>query len=112
MASRYTEGLKDLVITPTVLDDVEPVYHLYVILVEQRDVVQKRLAERGIFSGIHYPTPIPFLDAFSYLHHTPDDFPVAYGLKDKLLSLPMHGDLTDDQVDYVIQHVRAIIEML
>lgn len=110
VAAMYTQGLQDVCVTPTVLPEVEPVYHLYVIQVnKQRDEVRDRLAERGIFCGVHYPTPIPYLEAFSDLRHTPEDFPVAYACKDKILSLPMHADLTDEQIQYVIDNVRELV---
>lgn len=110
IAEIYNDGLKDVVITPYVLPNVKHVYHLYVIRVKNRDKVKKLLANKGISTGIHYPTPLPFLDAYSYLDHLPSDFPVAYSIKDEILSLPIYGDMTNEQASYVIKNLRGIIK--
>jgi dTDP-4-amino-4,6-dideoxygalactose transaminase len=105
IAAMYTEGLKDTVMTPCELSYAKHVYHLYVVRVKDRDKIKGSLQEKGIATGIHYPIPLPFLKAYSYLGHTPADFPVAFALKDEILSLPVHGDMTDEQVEYVIENI-------
>jgi dTDP-4-amino-4,6-dideoxygalactose transaminase len=111
IAKMYDEGLKNIVITPSVLPDVRHVYHLYVIRIKNRDKIRSFLAERGISTGIHYPIPLPFLRAYSYLGHKASAFPVAYSIKDELLSLPIHGDMTDEQVEYVIEQLRNAVKI-
>jgi len=110
IAKIYDEELKDIVIIPSVLPDVIHVYHLYVIRVKNRNKVRELLAEKGISTGIHYPTPLPFLKAYSYLGYKPIDFPIAHSIKDEILSLPIHADMTDEQVEYVIQHLRNAVK--
>ncbi len=110
VARQYDEGLKDIVVTPTVLPERKPVYHLYVIRVKQRDQLRAFLSEKGIQTGIHYPIPLPFLHAYAYLGYSPADFPVAYAYKDELLSLPMFGDITDEQVVYVIENLHEAVK--
>ncbi|MEW6409344.1 MAG: DegT/DnrJ/EryC1/StrS family aminotransferase [Nitrospirota bacterium] len=109
IAKMYDEGLKGVVETPKVLPYVKHVYHLYVIRVKNRDKVREFLANKGISTGIHYPIPLPRLKAYNYLGHKPIDFPVAYSLKDEILSLPIHGDMSDEQVDYVIEQVINVV---
>ena len=112
IAKMYDEGLKDIVITPIVMPNVRHVYHLYVIRVKKRDKVRDFLAEKGISTGIHYPIPLPFLNAYKYLRYKPADFPIAYSLKDDILSLPIHGDMTDGQIGYVIEQLKDGIKKL
>lgn len=112
IAKMYDAGLNDIVITPSVISDVKHVYHLYVIRIKDRDRVKELLAEKGIATGIHYPIPLPFLEAYSYLGHKPEDFPVAYSMKDEILSLPIHGDMTDEQVEYVITNLKDIVNKM
>jgi dTDP-4-amino-4,6-dideoxygalactose transaminase len=112
IAKKYDAGLKDIVITPSVLPGVKHVYHLYVIRIKNRGRVKELLAEKGIATGVHYPIPLPFLKAYSYLGHKPEDFPVAYSMKDEILSLPIHGDMTDDQVEYVIANLKDIVNKM
>lgn len=112
IAKMYDAALKDIVITPSVMPDVKHVYHLYVIRTKNREKVKELLAEKGIATGIHYPIPLPFLKAYSYLGHKPADFPVAYSMKDEILSLPIHGDMTDEQVEYVIANLKDIVNKM
>ena len=69
-----------------------------------------KLMRDGILIGIHYPIPLPFLKAYSSLGHKPEDFPVAYSLRNEILSLPIHGDMTDEQVSYVASKLKDVIE--
>jgi len=112
IATKYDKGLKDIVVIPFVASNMKHVYHLYVIRIKNRDKVREFLADKGITTGIHYPIPLPFLKAYRYLGHKPADFPVAYFLKDELLSLPIHGDMMDEQVEYVIEQIREIVKKL
>jgi dTDP-4-amino-4,6-dideoxygalactose transaminase len=90
---------------PIVPADVKHVFHLYVVKVENRDIIQEKLKLKGIETGIHYPIALPFLKAYSYLGYTKQDFPVASGQMNKLLSLPMYAELTSDQIAYVSQNL-------
>ena len=108
-AARYNEGLGDVCVVPRTAADVRHVFHLYVIQVENRQQVMDHLAEQGIGCGIHYPVPVPVTPAYADLGYRAEQFPVACGIADKLLSLPMHGDLTDEQIDLVIEQVREAV---
>ena len=112
VARMYDEGLQGVVPTPERLPDVEPVYHLYVVRVPEREKVRDALSQRGISTGIHYPIPLPFLNAYTYLGHELADFPVSAEYQSQLLSLPMYGDMMDEQVEYVIQQLREVISAL
>ena len=68
----------------------------------------KLLGEKGIATAIHYPTPLPYLKAYEKFGHQPADFPVAYGQKDKILSLPMFPELTRGQIDYVCEALMEV----
>jgi len=108
VARRYSEGLKDVCVTPQVMDHVRHVFHLYVIQVNNREEVMKHLQEQDIASGIHYPVPLPVTPAYAHLGYKASQFPVACGIADKIMSLPMHGDLTDEDVDLVIAEVKKV----
>jgi dTDP-4-amino-4,6-dideoxygalactose transaminase len=75
----------------------ESVYHLFVIRVADRDNVQKKLADKGIATGIHYPVPIHLQPAYSGRWKM-GDFPNAEKQANEILSLPMFAELTDDQI--------------
>jgi dTDP-4-amino-4,6-dideoxygalactose transaminase len=107
-AARYNDALQRRLPTPGAGDALRHVYHLYVVRVMNRDEVQRQLADAGIGTGIHYPIPLPFQPAYAHLGARPESYPVACGQKDQILSLPMHGNLSDDQVDYVIEQLLVV----
>ncbi len=78
------------------------VYHLYVVQVPNREQVQERLQARGIATGIHYPIALPLLSAYQYLGHSAADFPVAAGGMNRILSLPMYAEMTEEKIKYVV----------
>lgn len=107
-AAVYDELLGDLdVVTPAVLSQSESVYHLYVIQTEDRDGLRDHLANDGIQSGIHYPIPIHLQEAFADLGHERGDFPVTEFLADRIMSLPMHPNLTVEDIAKVAGSVRS-----
>ena len=109
VASAYEAALQGLVVTPVTDPACRHVYHLYVVRVKQREQVIQFLKEQGIATGVHYPIALPFLNAYRYLGHRAADFPVAHELQNEILSLPMHGDLTDEQVAYVVAGLREAV---
>ena len=110
IARTYDEQLRGFATTPAVLPDVVHSYHLYVVQVKNREQIRASLRQKGIATGVHYPTPLPFLEAFAYLGHKASEFPVAHSLKDTILSLPIHGNLTNAQVEYVVEHLKKAVE--
>jgi dTDP-4-amino-4,6-dideoxygalactose transaminase len=112
VARRYNTALQGLGLeTPVELDDVRAVYHLYVARVPdgRREGLQKALAAAGINTGIHYPIPLPYLNAYRHLGYTPKDFPQSLRVSSEILSLPMFPELTGEQVEQV---TRCISEAL
>ncbi|MCE5254883.1 MAG: DegT/DnrJ/EryC1/StrS family aminotransferase [Actinomycetia bacterium] len=98
-------------VTPiSVGSDVEAVYHLYVVQVEERDVVRSKLADAGVDTGIHYPVPIHLQPAYRHLGYARGDFPVAERLADRILSLPMYPEITQDQIEYVVEQLARAVE--
>ncbi len=108
-AYRYNAALKGTGVgTPEELDSVRAVYHLYVVRVpaERRERFQEALKEAGIDTGIHYPIALPFLNAYRYLGHTEQDFPVALKASQEIVSLPMFPELSVEQTDYIVGKIR------
>jgi dTDP-4-amino-4,6-dideoxygalactose transaminase len=84
------------------MEDARHVYHLYVIQVDQRDALQKHLADSGVGTGVHYPIALNLQPAYSHLGYKQGDFPVSESLGDRILSLPMYPELTDEQIQQVV----------
>jgi dTDP-4-amino-4,6-dideoxygalactose transaminase len=85
------------------------VYHLYVVRVQNRDPLQKHLAEAGIGTGIHYPIPLHLQEAYANLGYRKGDFPVAEGAAGDILSLPMYPGLGFDEQSRVAQQVLGLV---
>ena len=113
VASRYDELLKGIedVITPEVATDREHVYHLYVIRAEKRNALRAHLAAADITAVLHYPKALPFLPAYAYLGHTPEDFPVAYKNQSRILSLPIYPEMTDAMIEYVATQIESAFSL-
>jgi dTDP-4-amino-4,6-dideoxygalactose transaminase len=77
------------------------VYHLYVVQAENRDSLREPLSAAGIETGLHYPIPLHLQKAYSHLGYRAGTFPVAENMSRRILSLPMHPGLTDQQIEYV-----------
>lgn len=107
-AAWYTQRLSalgaDRIVPPVARGD--HIYHIYVVQVlnGQRDGLLAHLRANGVGAGIHYPGPIHRTKAFSYLG-LHGRLPVAERLESEILSLPMHAELTEDDVDYVCHQV-------
>lgn len=83
------------------------VYHQYTLRVQgiDRDALKARLAEAGIPAMIYYPVPLHLQKAYQDPRYHEGDFPVAEHLSQCVLSLPMHTELDDEQLTYIIEHV-------
>ena len=109
IASRYTAGLQDIVMTP--VERHHHVYHLYVIQTNEREGMQKYLAEQGIGTLIHYPVPAHLQKAYQYRGYKQGDLPATEFAVKRILSLPMFPQLTDEQVDYVIHNIQQYVQL-
>jgi dTDP-4-amino-4,6-dideoxygalactose transaminase len=88
----------------------EGVYHLFVVRVANRDHVQKKLATKGIATGIHYPVPIHLQPAYSSRGWKKGDFPVAESMSNDVLSLPMYPEMTEEMAREVCGVLREVLQ--
>jgi len=105
VAQRYDDLLSsaDDIIRPYCPSNARAVYHLYVIRVQDRDALQKKLAASGIGTGIHYPVPLHLQEAYRHLDYPKGSFPVSERVASEILSLPMYPQLRQDQIRRVVQ---------
>ncbi len=109
IAARYNNGLSSLssfLKTPAVHPDNEHVFHLYVVQIEERDILQNYLLDKGIQTLIHYPIPAHMQKAYSYLGYKKGSLPTTEHIASRILSLPMYPELTDEQIDLVIDSIH------
>ena len=108
VADRYDEGLRGLepVTVPAVAPYGEHVYHLYVIRVPDREELAADLKEHGIQTAVQYPHPLHLTEAYTGMGHQEGDLPICEQACKEIISLPMFPDLTDAQVEHVIDGVQ------
>ncbi len=124
-AEKYTERLKDIVDTPVIPEGFRSSWAQYTIKLQdaaQRDALQAALKAEGIPSMVYYPKPLHLQTAFA---QTPDQVggdgrdvipgstgnlcPVATCLCSRVLSLPLHPYITEEQIDTVCNAIRKFL---
>lgn len=107
-AATYERLLAGLpIVTPSVLDEVEHIYHLYVVRLENREALQEALQDAGVATGLHYPVPIHLQPAYQELGYKRGDFPITEAYAETILSLPIFPELDDQKVAYVVDLIQG-----
>jgi dTDP-4-amino-4,6-dideoxygalactose transaminase len=81
-------------------------FHQYTLRTSRRDALQAFLKERGVPAMVYYPKPLHLHEAYHYLGYGPGDFPVSEKLAQTVLSLPMHTELDEAQLEYITRSVK------
>ncbi|MCE1255645.1 MAG: DegT/DnrJ/EryC1/StrS family aminotransferase, partial [Anaerolineae bacterium] len=109
-ATLYAKLLTEIDIAPPdVPAYAEPVWHLYVIRLKNRDEIRTKLAEKGISTGIHYPVPIHLQQAYEKLGYKKGSFPTTEACAEQILSLPMYAELNDDMIKFVVASIKEML---
>lgn len=110
IADLYNEGLKGIgnLKVMKCSENSRPAYHLYPILVNNRDEIQKKLMAADIETIIHYPIPPHKQLAYKEWNHK--KFPIAEKIAQTTLSLPIGPHLTNEQIEYVISAVEGAVK--
>jgi dTDP-4-amino-4,6-dideoxygalactose transaminase len=109
-AAAYDKALESLdLVRPVEAAGRRHVYHLYTVRVRDRERVRAALAERGIATGVHYPTPLHLQPALAGLGHRPGDFPVAERAAGEVLSLPLWPEMPSDVPQQVADALREVL---
>ncbi|MBH45332.1 MAG: transcriptional regulator [Flavobacteriaceae bacterium] len=114
-ASKYTERLKNhsYILTPFSTGEYDShVFHQYTlrILNGKRDKLAKYLNERDIPFGIYYPVPLHLQKAYKSDRYKESYFKVTNKVVQQVISLPMHTELADDQIDFITDTVKEFLD--
>jgi len=106
-AAYYTRGLADRpAVRPPAVDPAnEHIFHQYTLRAERRDDLQAHLKRHGIGSAIYYPVPLHLQPCFSHLGYRPGRLPESERASAEVLSLPVYPELTQGQLDCVIETI-------
>ena len=109
VADKYNEMLKGIgdVVTPSVRENSQHSYHLYVVRTKKRNELKSYLSEKGVQTAIHYPVALPNMKAYEYLSYSKEDFPIASNYENKILSLPIFPEMTEEQIIYVCSCIKS-----
>jgi dTDP-4-amino-4,6-dideoxygalactose transaminase len=114
VANTYLKLLEDVpeLILPEERPETKHVYHIFPVRVEARlrDSLLEHLKQNGIEAGVHYPVALPNLMAYSYLGHTPEDFPNASRFSQELISLPIFPELSEEEILYIVDTIKAFFK--
>lgn len=107
-AAWYDEHLTDIeeIRLPERVDYSTHTYHQYTIQTNRRNELQQFLKEKGIPSMVYYPGVIHLQEAYRFLGYKKGDFPVSEHLAETVLSLPMHTELTEEQLEYITRTIK------
>jgi len=110
-AALYRELLQDSgLLLQAERPNTRHVYHLFVIQVDDRETLSKKLAEVGIVTTLQYPRALPLLTAYQHLNHKAEEFPNAVKLAASCLSLPMYPELSSAAIESVVNEIQKVLE--
>lgn len=108
IAARYLSEINNPLITlPSIRCSATHVYHIFGILCEQRDALQKHMTECGVKTLIHYPIPPHLQQCYARLGHEEGSFQISEAYAKNELSLPIYVGMPDEDVDAVINAVNS-----
>lgn len=106
-AQVYTEHLRSVVAkVPVIQPWATSVYYVYVVEVPDRDAFRKALEAEGIATGVHFPIPLHLQPACADYGYQRGSFPVTERVAERIVSLPMYPELTEEQLNRVIATVK------
>ncbi len=120
IARRYTTLIEDLfrgsdesvdVRCPYIASNCESVFAQYTIEVPDREAVQAKLSARGIPTAVHYPVPLHLQPVFKNLGLGVGSFPEAEAAARRVISLPMHPYLSDEDQDLVVAALKESVSV-
>ena len=88
------------------------VFHQYTLKIidGDRDKLVNYLNEKGIPCGVYYPIPLHLQKAYTNSHYKSEDFKVTLEIVNQVISLPMHTELTDDQIDFITDSIKEFLD--
>jgi dTDP-4-amino-4,6-dideoxygalactose transaminase len=112
IAARYVDGLRDLpMVLPTVAEWAEPVWHLFVVRVEDRNGFIAHLAKKGVNAQVHYPKLPHQQGAYADMVVEPSSVCVSEIVARGVVSLPLWPEMSDAIIDQVITAVKSYFSM-
>jgi dTDP-4-amino-4,6-dideoxygalactose transaminase len=114
VADFYNESFKDnsKITTPVTSPGNTHVFHQYTLVLEgvDRNALQEKLAAEGVPAMIYYPVPAHRQQMFSFLNLPEVDLPITDWLTHRVISLPIHTEMDQEQLDHIVYHVNNLVK--
>lgn len=108
IAEIYAAGMANAdVKLPTIVAGNATTWHQYSILSDHRDALQTHLKEQGVGSMIYYPVPIHYHEPYRHLGFAKGSLPVTESVSERILNLPIHPHMSDEQARHVAASVAS-----
>ncbi len=110
LAKYYTDQLSELpILLPEIREEVEAVFHLFVIQVEDRQELLQNLKEEGIQAGVHYPVPVHLQPAYQDKIPTAKDMRTTEKLTQRIISLPIYPELSMSDAETIVNVLKKLL---
>ncbi|NME83741.1 DegT/DnrJ/EryC1/StrS family aminotransferase [Clostridium sp. SM-530-WT-3G] len=107
IAQIYLNEIKNpKIILPYILEDTNPVWHIFSIRCKERDKLEEYLKNKDIMTNKHYPIPIHLQECYKNLGFKKGDYPIAEEISATQLSLPIYYGMSNDEIYYVINAIN------
>ena len=114
VADYYNNAFKNnpKITTPVIADGNTHVFHQYTLILEgvDRNALQDQLAAEGVPAMIYYPVPAHRQKMFSFLNLPDVDLPVTDWLTHRVISLPIHTEMDQEQLEHIVKHVNNLVK--
>lgn len=109
-AKKYIDALSQntSIKLPKIRETSDPVWHIFAVMVEDRERVMTKLKENGIETGIHYPIPLHLQKAYSYKGYRVGDFKISENISDHELSLPFWPEISISEINRIKKILKDI----
>lgn len=114
VAEYYNSAFKNnpKITTPVIAEGNTHVFHQYTMILEDvdRNALQDQLAAVGVPAMIYYPVPAHRQKMFSFLNLPEVELPVTDWLTHRVISLPIHTEMDQDQLEHIVKHVNNLVK--
>ena len=107
-AKYYYENMNDIpqIKLPVIHEKAKSIYNQFTLIAENRDELLNYLREKNIGCAVYYPKSLHLQECFSYLNYKEGDLPVSEEMSKKVISIPIFSEISNEQLDYVIETIR------
>ncbi|MFC4077396.1 DegT/DnrJ/EryC1/StrS family aminotransferase [Salinithrix halophila] len=98
------------VVTPFSSEDVNPIYHLYIIQAEEKEGLMTYLRERGIAVNAYYPVPLHLQEVYRELGFREGDLPVAEAVSKRSFALPLYPEMKEETIHFIADTVNTFYQ--